>query len=445
MPSTITPEIGLLISDLWDTIAGSPSNISARVLLMHQYVQLGWKSEAEGIADEILRLSPRNSDARQVKYGSLSANTTQQQNTNSTQNSRSHQRDQQQVKKRAKGKRGLIRAPNSEAERSAMESSFVKGIKEVQQIAEELHEDVEAVSRLLESHDRSDFWKEKIGDIRALADGRFSAVVDGDAPCSVRELARSIQSQPEYALDIATDDFVNIVVWLRQDDVSSDTIRDRLVKRVRALEATLPKELQPVAELGLMHAEHESMDKTYMNEETMLGDMVADIPRNHFWVSQDGYAWDMSELVDCLVAQSGIMRNPLSRDMFSAEDVESIIDHPLGKKLAAAQVEQQTLANGVRGATIAQMETLSAELLADQTADQAPSRLALDVFMQYVATLPKAEREAIDKLRVPAVDSHTGQQFDSSVGETVRDAIGNRTCAHKAGDLVGQAALFLKK
>ena len=138
MPSTITPEIGLLISDLWDTIAGSPSNISARVLLMHQYVQLGWKSEAEGIADEILRLSPRNSDARQVKYGSLSANTTQQQNTNITQNSRSHQRDQQQVKKRAKGKRGLIRAPNSEAERSAMESSFVKGIKEVQQIGHHL-------------------------------------------------------------------------------------------------------------------------------------------------------------------------------------------------------------------------------------------------------------------------------------------------------------------
>src|ERR1700753_1231675 len=169
-----------------------------------------------------------------------------------------------------------------------------------------------------------------------MAEGRFSSVVDGDAPCSVRELARIIQSQPDQAVDLATDDFVNVVIWLRQDEISPDAARDRLVKRVRALEAALPKDIQSVAELGLMHAEHEAMDKTYMNKETMLGDDVGDIPREKFWVSQDGYAWDMEELADCLFAYSGVMRNPLSREMFSAEDVESIIDHPLGKKLAAA-------------------------------------------------------------------------------------------------------------
>jgi hypothetical protein len=445
MHSSVTPEVGVLISDLWDTIAGSPSNISARVLLMHQYVQLGWKSEALGMAEEILRLSPRNVDARQVKYGSESVNTTTEQERSHIQSAPSSQRDRNQVKKKAKGKRGIIRAPKSDAERATMEETFVTGIKQVQHIAEELHEDVVVVAQLLKNHGDAEFWKERIGDIRALADGRFSAVVDGDAPCSVRELARTIQDQAEHAVDLATDDFVNIVVWLRQEDLSSDGIRDRLVKRVRALEAALPKNFQSVAELGLMHAEHEGMDKTYVNEETMLGDHVNDIPRSKFWVSQDGYAWDMEELVDCLHAHSGVMRNPLSREMFSAEDVESIIDHPLGKKLGAAQIEQKRLANGVRPDTIAQMAILSAALLADQSADQAPSRVALDIFMQYMATLPKAEREALDKLRVPAVDSHTGQQFDASVGETVRDAIGNKTCAHKAGDLVGQAAKFLKK
>jgi hypothetical protein len=131
--------------------------------------------------------------------------------------------------------------------------------------------------------------------------------------------------------------------------------------------------------------------------------------------------------------------------MFSSEDVEAIVKHPLGGILAAAQVEQKSLANGIRQSTITKLENLSAALLADQSTDQAPTRLALDVFMQYTATLPKNEKDAIDKLRVPAVDSHTGQKFDGSIGETLRDAISNKTCAHKAGDLVGQAAKYLKK
>lgn len=81
----------------------------------------------------------------------------------------------------------------------------------------------------------------------------------------------------------------------------------------------------------------------------------------------------------------------------------------------------------------------------DQTADSIPSRKAVDTFMAFVATLPAKEQTAIDKLRVPAVDSHTGQKFDTSIGDAVRDAQGNRICFHKTGDLIRQAVLHLQK
>lgn len=65
--------------------------------------------------------------------------------------------------------------------------------------------------------------------------------------------------------------------------------------------------------------------------------------------------------------------------------------------------------------------------------------------MAYVATLPIAEQTAIDKLRVPAKDSHTGQSFDTSIGDAIRDAQGNRICFHKTGDLARQAVAHLRK
>ena len=62
-----------------------------------------------------------------------------------------------------------------------------------------------------------------------------------------------------------------------------------------------------------------------------------------------------------------------------------------------------------------------------------------------MATLPQPEQKAIDVLQVPAKDRHTGQPFDTSMGEFVRDAQGNRLCFHKTGDLIGQAARYLRQ
>jgi len=58
--------------------------------------------------------------------------------------------------------------------------------------------------------------------------------------------------------------------------------------------------------------------------------------------------------------------------------------------------------------------------------------------------VPEAEQKAINELRCPAKDSHTGQSYDFSIGQAVRDAKGNRVCFHKTGDFIKQAAVYLR-
>jgi hypothetical protein len=153
----------------------------------------------------------------------------------------------------------------------------------------------------------------------------------------------------------------------------------------------------------------------------------------------------MEELAGAIYSNGGVMRNPLSRQMFTTNDVRAIILHPFGKRLAAMQVEQSKLKQGVRPKTIEQLDKMAAVLLADQSSDQMESRHVMDEFATYLATLPLSEQKSLDELRVPATDSHTGLPFDTSIGEAVRDAQGNRVCFHKTGDLIRQAVLFLRK
>jgi hypothetical protein len=173
----------------------------------------------------------------------------------------------------------------------------------------------------------------------------------------------------------------------------------------------------------------------------------------------------MSELVQAIEANSGIFRNPLSKEMFTTKDVKGILTHPLGKPLSALAVEQHEMAKGVRITTIEQMEKLSKILLEDQSSDTIPSRKAVDEFLAYIATctylsqmksvqggsstniqtVPALEQKVIDGLKCPAKDSHTGQSYDFSIGESVRDAKGNRVCFHKTGDFIRQAAGHLRQ
>ena len=222
-----------------------------------------------------------------------------------------------------------------------------------------------------------------------------------------------------------------------------DRVREALVKRVKALKALLPKDLQPIAGFAMMHAEHEILHRNYINDETMAFDAVSDIPRANFWTSEDGYAWDMEELARAITSGKGVMRNPLSKQMFTRADIRAIIQHPLGKGLQALRVEQSKLKRGVRPQTIDEIDRLAKVLLVDMSEDGKPSHLAVEVFVSYLETLPRGEQEAIDNLKVPATDSHTGMAFDATIGEAVKDVEGNRMCSHKAGDLLAQAVKYL--
>ncbi|KAJ4336580.1 hypothetical protein N0V87_005288 [Didymella glomerata] len=284
---------------------------------------------------------------------------------------------------------------------------------------------------------------------------KIQSIVNGQATvsvqlCTPRTTARSMRDSPNDALSIVIADLEDAIKWHKKTaghatDEDIDKLRDAIVKRKAALEVALPDDLKIHCEVALMHMEHEQLGRNYVNTETMYGDEVKDVPRSNFYVTEDNYAWDMEELVAAIEAGSGVLRNPLSKQMFTSKDVKGIFMHPLATPLAALAVEQKEMSKGVRPETITRMEKLSSILLEDQSADTLPSRHAVDEFLAYVATLPDLEQKAIDGLKCPAKDSHTGQAYDSSIGEAVRDAKGNRVCFHKTGDFIGQAAAHLRQ
>lgn len=211
------------------------------------------------------------------------------------------------------------------------------------------------------------------------------------APVSARSVAQSIRKDPKNATNLAVADLKDIMRRLREQHgqasvANNDIIRDALVKRKAATETALPEALKLHCELALMHLEHEDLGRNYANTETMYGDAVKDIARHNFYVTEDNYAWDMEELVAAIKAGSGVLRNPLSKQMFTPKDVKGILMHPVSKPLAALAVAQKELSKGVRPETITRMEKLSSILLEDQSADTMLSRHAVDEFLAYVAT-----------------------------------------------------------
>lgn len=86
------------------------------------------------------------------------------------------------------------------------------------------------------------------------------------------------------------------------------------------------------------------------------------------------------------------------------------------------QVERRQLKKGVRPETVAKLKTIATALLEENSVKSFPSHIAVDQSSSYVATLPEPERTAIDKLKVPAIDSHSHRPFDHTIGDVVRDA-----------------------
>jgi len=147
----------------------------------------------------------------------------------------------------------------------------------------------------------------------------------------------------------------------------------------------------------------------------------------------EGLECSLNTPEDRLATNDRVMRNPLSKQMFSESDIRKIMAHPLGQRLKPLQMAQSQLKRGVQPATIDRVSKLGSIMLSDQSSDAGPSRQAMDEFFAYAAALPESEQKTINLLKIPAKDRNTGQPFDYTIGESVRDAKANATCFHKVG------------
>ncbi|KAF2810651.1 uncharacterized protein BDZ99DRAFT_414801 [Mytilinidion resinicola] len=424
----------VLIAELFEEISRNPPAIEARKLLIEQYIAVGWLDAANDNVKELKQLSPHDAD---VKTWVIML-------TKKTAKAPVAPKAPQVVK---------IAAPppaKLPANIEPAKQDFSQSYKKLQSRAKGLLGDLLHI-RALQHQNGITPARTDDSAVKAIVDGRLRTVAGSKGPSSARAVARNMQAKPDEAIEIAVIDLEDMIRWLRAphgkpSGMDNDAIREALVKRVRALAAALPENMQEHPETALMHAEHEILHtRTYVNDETMLGDRVVDIERANFWVTEDGYAWDMDELAQAITANGGIMRNPLSRQMFTPKDIRAIVQHPAGQRLKALAIEQHEMSKGVRPSTIDHLDKLGKVLLDDQSSDQLPSRHAIDEFMAYCATLPEAEQKALNGLRCPARDSHTGQSYDFSIGEAVLDAKGNRVCFHKTGDFIKQAAQHLRQ
>jgi hypothetical protein len=445
-----------LISELYEAIEASPPGIEARKLLVQQLIACEWLDAAHDAVSELLAIVPNDNEAQAWLTTIVQAQAE------------------------------VVPAPAKPAQRDPVQIAEVKDVDEARSQlssgyktlfskARMLHWEMNILHKILQQKPQSGrasqqffstFGKNNDA-VEALAGGCIRSARDVQSkPGSARKVARQMERNPAGAVDIAFQDLKDTAQWLRSAsnqsqaasfsvsgspaaapaaEAENDAVREALQKRTQALISALPLQLQHAASTAQMHIEHEILHRTYICSETMYGDLVSEIPRAKFWVTEDGYPWDMEELAQAITSNGGVMRNPLSRQLFTPNDVKAIVQHPLGKSLAALQVTQKELSKGVRLKTIEEMAKLSATMLNDESSDQMASRHVLDEFLAYVATLPETEQKALDKLRVPAKDSHTGQPFDSSIGEAVRDAQGNRVCIHKIGDFLAQAARHLRQ
>lgn len=314
------------------------------------------------------------------------------------------------------------------------DKSLGEGYTSLKLEAKLLHEELEGVLKLgaisLEDED-------VISNLKAIRDGHINMAVSISRPPPVREIARSITRVPNNSENLITEDFEAFVRWAgyQNPPLGGDTIREQLVKRKELLEATLPESMKRHSIAALANIERNFLQKKYVNSETMYGDRIEDIPKANFFVSEDNYAWDMEELAQAITSNDGVMRNPLSRSMFSKSDIKSILAHSLGKRLKPLQMAQNQLKKGVRPATIERINALGRMMLGFQEVDTAPIREAIDEFEGYIATIPEMEQKTINSLKIPAKDGTSGQPFDYTIGESVRDAKANVTCFHKVWPL----------
>jgi hypothetical protein len=381
---------------------------------------------ASGVASKIVELDPSN------KLASKYLQTKQhQQPPGMPTTTRSPRVNTQMPGTQASGNFQNLRMTDDS---SSLEKSLEEGYTSLKSQAKLLQVEFEAMYTINGLPTLKD--EKIISNLKAISDGHISSVVGVVQPLSVREVAREIIAVPGKCQELIFEDFEAIVHWAEHQypPLSPHLVRERLVKRKTLLDAALPKSMAQASAAVLGRIELEYLQKKYANSETMLGDRIEDIPKRNFFVSEDNYAWDMDELAQAITASDGVMRNPMTKQLFSESDIRMILGHPLGQRLKPMRLKQDQMKKGIRPATIGWIGKLGRIMLADQSLDTAPSRQAMDEFQAYVATLPGPEQVTIDQLKIPARDGFSKQPFDYTIGESVRDAIANTTCLHKVNE-----------
>ncbi|KAF2443653.1 hypothetical protein P171DRAFT_432864 [Karstenula rhodostoma CBS 690.94] len=454
-----------LIAELLEDIQRHPPAVAAKTLLAQHYVSIGWFDAAADYVEELKREAPSGSEVEvleevlQAKKGESDKDGVgvgASQHLNDPGVPRSSiliPRDSALRSKQVLGVQPPVKASanSTPKSKSKMASNsrhdLVDGYRGLRQKAKGLFDDLLHLQT----------QQTKLGTPQTGLSVRIQSILQGQIlsgttvpsspPGKAQLVARAIQAHPEKAMDIAIADLEDSLSFMRGRPYSSsdDFVRDELVKRIREVEMSCPDSLKIHCELAFMHVEHENLKRRYANDTTMsLMEPVSEIPREDFYVTEDNYAWDLSELVQAIAANDGVMRNPLSREMFTPKDVQGILMSPHGKPLAPLRAAQHDMSQGVRPETIARMEKLAEVMLAEREQNQMASRKEMDHFQAYVATLPDREQKTIEAFRCPAFDTHSGKAFDSTIGKTLRDAKATEVCIHKAGDFIKQAAAHLK-
>ena len=441
------PDMSLL-SELFEEIERNPPGIEARKVLINHYMAINWIEAARESVTELSRLAPRDFEVKSLVAALRKVKTSAERPPVSLFSPVSSPSPKQSSSKSAV----QVALPKVLEDRDLRKAELLNGYESLLQRAKALLHETTLLRNLTQQveptatggatgilgvlgsffsankkgkNEVSARFEKHIPDLVAISEGRISSVVRVKQPGSVKSIAKAMQAKPTEAVEIAFNDLEDMARWLSSStnaslQLDNDGIRESLAKRVQSLATALPKKLKSNATIALMHIEHEVLRRKYISgDTTMFGDLVSDIPRENFYVTDDGYAWDVDELVQSIRSNGGVMRNPISKQLFTANDIRAIVQHPLGKDLAALEIEQKKLKLGVRPKTIEQLDKLQAVLMEDQTADSVPSRHAVDAFMAYLATLPMAEQTSLEKLRVPAFDSHTGAKFDTSIGDAV--------------------------
>jgi len=389
-----------LIGELLEDISRNPPAVGARKLLVEHYISIGWLEAAMDNAKELKTLVPRDSDVAQFldvlqkkpeppapekKPASISSGPVGDVRVWDPKNGR--------YKKTTTTKHAVMYAEapavqlNGDLEPARQD--LTQGYQALRAKARFVIADLLNLQALQKK--AGTLQSKNVAKIQTIAGGESTPAVKSGPPGSARSVARKIRDKPSEATSIAIADLEETMTWTREpygksSGATDDAVRDVLVKRGNAVQSALPDDLKVHCELALMHIEHEFLKRNYVNTDTMLGDEVKDILRANFYVTEDNFAWDLEELVQAITVGKGIMRNPLSKEMFTPKDVKGILRHPLGKPLAALAVEQKEMSKGVRLDTIDRMEKLAQVLLEDQSADTLPSRKAVDEFLAYIAT-----------------------------------------------------------